>query len=195
MRRTLGLAFALSLFLVPAASADIPLPKDLKYVDPRVSFEGIDKLPDHVFFLRFLTFAGGPSGVPHTLIEVADAKPFNLNAQRRLLDFTLLAMDRKTYEAKSKDAPAAKWLTDKTEGVLKAAVPTPSTTAPASLKEVPVTPYRVTLTDGKLKVEQIAMKKTSAAPVESSSWLVGVALAISFAWLGLWFVRRGRTAV
>lgn len=193
MRRLLGLALGLCLFLVSSASADIPLPKDLKYVDPVVSFEGLDKLPDHVFFLRFLTFTGGPSGTPHKLIEVKNGRPFNLNAQRRLTDMSLLALDRKTYEAKAKDAPAAKWLTDKTEGVLKATVPTPATTAPASLKEVPVTPYRVTLTEGKLRVEQIAVKKTGAAPM-GSGWLVGVALALSFAWFGLWFVRRGRAA-
>ena len=39
MYRITTLACAAALFVVASASADIPLPKDLKYVDPRVRFE------------------------------------------------------------------------------------------------------------------------------------------------------------
>jgi hypothetical protein len=193
MRRALGLAFAFSLFLVSAASADIPLPKDIKYVDPRVKFEGVEKYSDYVFYLRFLTFTGGPANTPYTLIEVKDDKVFNLNAQRRLLNMNLLAMERKEFEKRAKEAPPSKWLTDKTEGILKATVPIPATTAPVTLKEAPVTTYSVTLTDGKLKAEMVETKKSSAAPVDpSSAWILGIVASFSLAWFGLWFVRRGR---
>ena len=70
MSRTKVLALAVGLLLVAAVRADIPLPKTHKYVDPRVRFEGIDTHADYVFYLRYLTFTGGPSGVPHTTVEV-----------------------------------------------------------------------------------------------------------------------------
>jgi hypothetical protein len=196
MGRTFTLAAVCSLLIVSAASADLPLPKDIKYVDPRVRFEGIDAHADYVFHLRFLTFVGGPNGVPYTVIEVKDAKPFNLNAQRRLINMQLLAVERKEFEKRAKDEPSLKWLTDKTEGVLAAKVVSPSTTAPISIKEVPVTTYRVTLQDGKLKVELVEDKKRGqAAPF--GSWpnvAFGVVSALSLAWFGIWFVRRGRAS-
>jgi hypothetical protein len=192
MYRTALSACAIVFMSAAVASADIPLPRDLKYVDPRVSFEGIDKQGDYVFYLRFLTFSGGPAGVPHTLIEVKDAKPFNLKAQRRLGDMTLLAMDRKEFDKRKKEDASLKWLTDKTPDVLKASVATPATTASVNIKEVPVTAYRVTLKDGKLSVEQVkAEKRSEAAPAGPLPvWGFGLVLAFSIAGLGLWFARR-----
>ncbi len=174
-----------------AVSADVPLPKDLKYIDPRVSFEGIDKQGDYVFYLRYLTFAGGPAGVPHTLVEVKDAKPFNLNAQRRLFDMSLLAMERKEFAKRKQDDASLKWLTDKTPGVLKATITPPSTTAPASVKEAPVTTYRISIKDGKLSAEVVKdAKRSDAGPLPG--WGFGLVLAFSIAGLGIWFARRGR---
>jgi hypothetical protein len=192
MRRILAIAFVLSLVLVSSASADIPLPKDQKYIDPRVKFEGTDKYPDQVFYLRFLTFTGGPANTPPTLIEVKDSNVFPLGAQRRLLNMQMLAMDRKEFDKRAKDSPPSKWLNDKAEGVLAATVPAPSTVVPASVKEAPINSYRVTLTDGKLKVELLEIKKSGAAPASNSPWALGVVVAVSFAWFGLWFARRGR---
>jgi hypothetical protein len=184
-----GLAVAASLLLVSAVRADLPLPSNLKYVDPRVRFEGIEKHKDYVFHLRFLTFVGGPANVPYRLIEVKDEKPFNLNAKRRLFNMSLLAMERKEFGKRAKDDPSLKWLTDKTEGVLAATVSPPATTAPATVKEAPVTTYRVTLQDGKLTTEMVQeTKRGAAAPV----WPLAVVSALSLAWFGIWFARRGR---
>src|ERR1700680_2278567 len=97
MVRALLVATGVGLLLIGGVRADIPLPPDIKYVDPRVSFEGVDKYPDQVFFLRYLTFTGGPGRTPYTLVEVKDTKPFNLNAQRRLINVQLLTMKRDDY--------------------------------------------------------------------------------------------------
>jgi len=192
MRRTLILAVAGSLLVTSAVLADLPLPRNLKYVDPRVSFQGIDKHPDYVFHLRFLTFQGGPGGVPHRLLEVKDSNAFNLNASRRLIDMKLLAMERKEFDKRAKNDRSLKWLTDKTEGVLSAEVAPPSTTAPASVKEAPVTSYRVLLKEGKLTVELVPDKKPGAAAPAGREpfWVAGLGLSAGLVWLGLWFARR-----
>lgn len=196
MDHKLALALAGSLLLAAVSSADVPLPKNLKYVDPRVRFEGIDKLPDQVVFLRYLTFSGGPANVPYKVVQVKDDKPFNLNAQRRLSNMQLLALDRKEFDKRAKDDPSLKWLTDKTEGVQHAAVATPSTTAPANSKEVPVTTYRVVFKDGKLAVEVVEDKKRSEAPAGLAPvWVLGIVASVSLAWFGIWFTRRGRAPV
>lgn len=192
MYRAVVFACAFAFMSAATVSADVPLPKDLKYVDPRVSFEGIDKQGDYVFYLRFLTFSGGPGNTPHTLMEVKDAKPFNLNAQRRLFDMSLLAMERKEFDKRKADDASLKWLTDKTPGVLKASITPPATTAPANIKEVPVTTYKVSLKEGKLAVEQVKDskdgKRSDAGPLPT--WGFGLVLAFSIAGLGLWFARR-----
>jgi hypothetical protein len=139
--------------------------------------------------LRFLTFTGGPARAKPTLREVKDAKPFALNAQRRIIDVTLLAMDRKEFEKRAREDSSLGWLSDKTEGVLKANINAPSTVVSADLKEAPVTTYRVTLKDGKLSAQMVRDRKTSdAGPLPM--WGFGLALTLSIASLGIWFARR-----
>src|SRR5688572_19381496 len=98
MNRRFALAAIAALGLAASARADIPLPDNLKYADPQVAFEEVGKHPEFVFYLRYLTSNGGPSGVPHRLLPVKDSKPFGLNAERRLFEMQLLAMDRKEFE-------------------------------------------------------------------------------------------------
>lgn len=192
MRLSLGLGLVLSLAFTSVASADIPLPGNLKYIDPRVQFEGIDQLPDHVVYLRFLTFTGGPGGVPHRLMPVKDSKPFALNAQRRLFDMSLVALDRKEFEKRAKEDPTLAWLTDKTEGALVAKIQAPPTTGPALLKEAPVSTYRVQLKDGKLSAEMVKAEKSGQANPSGllPLWAVGILSATGFAWFGVWMARR-----
>jgi hypothetical protein len=194
MARSYFFAVVGSVLVASSAAADVPLPKDLQYVKPRLRFEGIEAQPDYVFYLRYLTFSGGPAGVPHTLTPVKDAKVFTLDAARRLIDMKLLAMDRKAFAKRAEDDPSLKWLTDKTEGVLSAGVPTPSTTAPASLKEAPVTAYHVALKNGQLTVEMLPKtKRGETAPFgPAPGWVIGLVGAISLVWLGLWLARRNR---
>ncbi|HZZ80485.1 MAG TPA: hypothetical protein VFE62_18420 [Gemmataceae bacterium] len=181
-----------TLMMVGAVSADVPLPKDKKYIDPRVKFDGVEKYADHVFYLRFLTFTGGPARTPYTLREVKDGKPFALNAKRRIINVTLLAMNRKEFAKLSKDDASLKWLSDKTEGVVTANVIAPSTVGSADLKEAPVTTYRVELKDGKLSVEMVRdTKRSDAGPLPM--WGFGLVLALSIASLGIWFARRRST--
>jgi hypothetical protein len=188
MSRCALLAFSLVLLAASASWADLPLPKNLKYVDPRVSFEGIDKHADHVFYLRFQTFTAAPTK-DYRLIEIKDAKPFNLNAQRRLANMSLLALERKEFDKRAKDDPSLKWLTDKTDGVLLAKLDAPSTTGSVNLTEVPVTSYRVSLKEGKLSAELVKdAKRSDAGPLPI--WGFGLVLALSIAGLGIWFARR-----
>jgi hypothetical protein len=193
MRHFLAFVIVVGLAVLPAR-ADVPLPKNLRYIDPRVRFENVDAYPDHVFYLRYLTFSGGPANIPYTLVSVKNIQPFNLNAQRRLINMHLLAVERKTFEEKAKQEPDLKWLTDKTDGVLKASFNEPSTTAPANVKEAPVTNYRIQLKGGKLRVvpgEQKSRQAEPAGPLPVR--VLAVAFSVSLAWLGIWFAGRGRT--
>ncbi len=190
IRYLLALSFVLSAVL--PVYADIALPKDLKQIDPRVRFDGVEKYADHVFVLKFKTFSGGPAMTPFTTIEVKDSKDFNLKAQRRILDMHLLAVERKDYEKLKKDDSSLNWLTDKMPGVLRANVQTPSTVMSVKLKEVPITTYRVSLKDGKLSAELVSELKRSEAAPEGMlpTWTVALAFSLSLAGLGVWFVRR-----
>ena len=182
------------LVIVGVVSADVPLPKDLKYIDPWVQFDGVEKYVDHVFYLRFLTFTGAPmKKTPFTLREVKNAKPFPLFVRRHLTNMSLLAMDRKEFEKRAKEDASLKWLTDKAEGVLEAyLVDTPETAISVKQKEAPVTVYRVALKDGKLTAETVRDKKRSdAGPMPM--WGFGLVLALSIAGLGIWFARRRST--
>src|SRR5262245_50562557 len=105
MNRIGILALTLNLIAAGTSWADIPLPKDQKYIDPQVRFEGAEKHPEYVFHLRYLTFTGGPGGVPPRLVRIADAKPFPLHAERRLINMQVLAMKRDEFEKRVKSEP------------------------------------------------------------------------------------------
>ena len=186
-----GIALTLLLSLpVAALRADIPLPPNLQYVDPVVSFEGIAKLvPEYEFRLRYLTFVGGPSGVPYTYKKVSGESGFALGASRRLIDMQLLGLKRDEFQRREKEDPSLRWLNDKTPGVLAAEVQAPSTVAERG-RPSPAAEYRVSLKDGKLTVERIekAEKKAGAAS-PWSTWIAGIALSLGIAGLGLWLSR------
>src|SRR5580658_267311 len=115
MRRTLAMASAVCLLVASAGSADFPRPelKGYRFVDPRVSFEGIDKHTDYVFYLRYLTWTGkNRQGlvIPPTMILVKDSKAFSLKTEEYLTEVHLLAMDRKEFEKREKADPSLKWL-------------------------------------------------------------------------------------
>jgi len=197
MHRISGLAFAFAfaLVFVSAASADIALPKDQQQVDPKFCFEGTEKQGDTVFFLRYLTFVGSPSGVPHRLLEIKDDKAFPLGAQRRLSSLQVLALNRKEFEKRSKEDSSLKWLSDKTEGVLMVEIATPNVVFPVSQKEIPVNTYRLSIKDGKVIAEKLAdkpgVKQGDATPFNPVPlWLFGILGAASVMWFGVWFARR-----
>jgi hypothetical protein len=194
-RTGIGLTLLLGL-LADVSQADIPLPPNLQYVDPVVSFEGIAKLvPEYEFRLRYLTFVGGPNGVPYTYKKVSGDGGFALGASRRLMDMQLLGLKRDEFQRREKEDPSLRWLNDKTPGVLAAEVSSPSTVAERG-RPVPAAQYRVSLKDGKLTVERIeeAEKKAGAAS-PWATWIAGIALSLGIAGLGLWLsrgVRAGR---
>lgn len=192
MSRVILFAFTSSLIATSVAVADIPLPPNFKYVIPRVRFDGVKKHADYVFTLRFETEGRAPNSRHHGLIVVNDDTPFDFNVQR-IFGMSLLAMERKEFSKRVKEDPSLKWLTDETDGVLRASVSPPSTTGSVKDKEVPVTAYKVLLKDGKLTVElQKADKARSDAAPDSRLPQVafGIFSALSLALLGVWFVRR-----
>lgn len=190
MIRTLTLACLFGLLVTASVQADVPLDKGLKYVDPVLAFEGVEKNPDYVFFIRFKTFTGGPARVKPTLKQVKDDKPFVMGAQRRLFELNVLAVPKKLYDEKNKADATNAWLTEKTEGVLAAPFDAPSTVGKEADKEVPVTHYNVTITDGKLVVKSVK-KKADASLVPL--WLVGLVSAFSLVWFGVWMTRRSKS--
>jgi hypothetical protein len=98
----------------------------------------------------------------------------------------LLAMERKEFEKRAKEDPTLKWFTDKTGGVLRANVVSPSTVVSVLVREAPVTTYRVALQDGKLTAEMVGAKKSSSAVPP----MAGIAVALSLMSFGIWFARR-----
>lgn len=186
-----------SLLFASTSLADIPLPKDLKRIEPRVSFEGIEKYPDYVFFLRFSSSPGNPIGAPHTLLPIKNTNPFVIKPNGRLISMHLLAMDRKEYEKRAKADAGLKWLTEKAEGVLSANVSHPETVVSIKIVDVPVETYLAVIKDKKLTVQNIGKKKGSE--IVPFGWLPnlvgGIALTVSLTWMGLWLIRRNRRKV
>jgi hypothetical protein len=192
MHRRYFLAVIATLTAASAARADIPLPDHLTYVDPQVAFDGIAENPDYVFYLRYLTFNGGPGNTPHTVVEVRDSKPFVLQTERRLMGMKLLAMKRTEFAKLANGQKSLDWLTDKTEGVLAAEFDEPSTVAPKKAKKPPLSTYRVQVKNGKLEVELVArtkLEETNSGGVLQNS-MAGLALAGALASLGLLIMRR-----
>lgn len=191
----LRVMICLTIVLSAASSVrgDLPLPPNRKYIDPIVRFEGVAKLSEYTFRLRFTTFTGGPTG-DYRYLPVPDGKPFNLHASRRLADMQLLALKRDEFERREKEDSTLRWLTDETPNVLAADVPIPSTTGPIN-EPVPVTSYRVSLRDGRLTVDRLpAEKKVSVAPPRST-WIAGIALSLAVTALGYRaFHRRPRSS-
>ncbi len=196
MSRRLAFAVAVSLVVVAAVSGNAGparLPKDHKRIDPPVRFEGIEKHSEYVFHVQC-----GGAYLSYRTFQVKDAKSFPLdfpNFKDRaptISYMVLLAMKRQDFEKRAKADPKLEWLTEKTEGVLSVKLAPPSLVAPVTVKEIPVTTYRVTIKDGKLTAEKVAGAKSSAAPPASllPNWAFGLVGSASVAWLGLWFVRR-----
>jgi hypothetical protein len=192
MRRPFLLATAVCLLLAAAATADVPLPPDLKHVTPRVRFEGLDKAADYVFFLKYNSGNGNPFAAPPRYVEVKNAEPFEMGGGRRIVGVALFAVPRADAAKLREKDPTMAWLSDKTPGVLKADVQAPSTVVSVKVTEVPVTTYRVRLADDKLKVEMAPVEeKRGEAPARRLGLVVvGLSLSLSLALFGLWFVRR-----
>jgi len=186
----------LLLAAVSPALADLPLPSNLKYVTPRVRFDGIDKCTDYTFFLKYYSGPGNPYASPPCHREVKNAEVFEMTGGRRIVSVQLFAVPREEANKLRAKDPTLSWLNDKTPG-LKAGVRAPSTTAPATAREVPVTAYQVTLKGETLTAEQAKENKRSEAAPENGLrlWIIGVSLSLSLAFLGIWLVRRRDSGV
>jgi hypothetical protein len=194
MYRVMLLALAVCLVAVSAASADVPLPKDQKYVTPKVRFEGLDKQADHVFFLKWKAGNGNPNVAPTVYRAVKNGEVFEITGGRRIIGVQLFAVPKDVAAKHEKDA-TMEWL-DKEAGVLKADVVAPNTVVSVKLTEAPTTPYKVSVADGKMKVEKQAEEvKTGAAPSRMPTIVGATALSLSLALFGVWFTRRRTTVV
>src|SRR5262245_8610942 len=131
MRRLCLLALAGCLGAVAAATADVPLPSDKKYVTPRVRFLGVDQFADQAFFLKYNSGNGNPYAAPATVVEVKNAEPFEMRGGRRIVAVQLFAVARAEAARLREQDPKMAWLSDKTPGVLKADLPAPSTVVSA----------------------------------------------------------------
>src|SRR3954470_13440917 len=166
MTRSMCLVIVGSLCVVAVASANappprpFPLPKDHKYIDAPVRFEGVEKHPDYVFHLNYWAI-GTEFGNKQTIVQVKDSKAFNLKGPiNRFTEFALVATERKLFAQRDKEDRSLKWLDPETKGVLRTEITPPATTAPESVKEVPVKSYRVSFESGKLVVETDKEKKS-----------------------------------
>jgi hypothetical protein len=198
MSRQLAVSMVCSLVMAGTLWANAgppPLPKDRKVAEPPVRFEGIDAHPDYVFHLYFYG-----NFMPEARIEVKDANPFKLDFKRKdrtptVSYMAIVALRRTDFDKRKQDDPSLKWLTANptTQGALAARLTPPETTVPVTVKEIPVTTYRVTLKDGKLSAEKVEQKKSGAANPSGllPTWTIGIVSSLSIAWLGLWFARRG----
>jgi hypothetical protein len=186
MRHVILSASIAGLLFVCVVAADT-LRHGQKVIHPRVSFEGIEKYADHVFYLRFQP---NRDGGPYQTIEVKDTTPVNLHGGH-LSNMSLLAMERKEFDHRAADDPTLNWLSARTGGVMQASLTTPPTRGPDYELQVPVTVYRVTVNSGGLYVQRMPR---IASPAESPAmWIAGIVSALSLAMVGIWFARRRRT--
>lgn len=130
-----------------------------------------------------------------------DSKSFTLDfkTKNRTPDVSymaLLVMDRKVFEQRKKDDPSLKWFTAQAVGVLEAKLSPPNTTVPATVKEIPVTTYRVTLENGKLSATKEERKKGGGEePIGFlPPWVFASVGSLSIAWVGVWFAQRRNSA-
>lgn len=196
MRRKRTIAMIGHLLIAAAVSANAgpaPLPKDRKVAEPPVRFDGLEKHPDYVFHLRYHVLYSDT-----TMIEVKDANAIKLkfkwtDRSPSMTYMALLAMERKEFDRRKKEDSSLKWLEAKADGVLEVKLTPPATTVPLTVKEIPVTTYRIDLKDGKLGAEKVEDKKgdgekpTGLLPM----WTLGIISSLSITWLGIWCVRRG----
>src|SRR5689334_14933680 len=122
MHRLTLFAILLGLVTAPTALGDVrPPPVKLKYVMPRVSFQGVEKHPNLAFVLRFNSGDGNAFSGPLSTFEIKDSQPFTLTgAGKFIAGVHVLAIDRKEFDKRRADDARLTWLTDKTLGVLKA---------------------------------------------------------------------------
>jgi hypothetical protein len=189
------LALTLTLIVASAAVADVPLPPDLRYVKPRVRFQGVEKYPRLAFFLKFRTSNGNPFAAPPVYVEVKNAEPFTLEAARRISGVELFALPVEEARKRRVEDGSFKWLNPRTPGVLSATVKAPPTVSSRKDSEVPVTTYQVTINkDGKLSVESVTAERKSEAPSidRTRTLAAGVTFAVGMALFGLLFARRKR---
>jgi hypothetical protein len=183
--------------LANAGPPPSPLPTGHRVADPSVRFEGTDRHKDRVFCLVSAVAITGT-----TVTEVKGEEPikldFKLTDRKPQVYLFLVAVERAEFERRKKEDPTHAWLKplEPPAGVLKVRLTAPETTVPATVKEIPVTTYRVAIKDGKLTAERADEKP--ADPKGPSGMLpmlgFGLAVSLSLAWLGLWFARRGTPA-
>lgn len=190
-----SISFAVMLISITPVIADLPGPKGTRRVSPVVRFEGIDKHPDYVFFLRYQAH-NGPPGFSETpsLTQVKDAKPIDLLGGRFISVYEFFALPRPDFEKRDKDDPSRKWLTEKCEGALRADMRGPITEASVFDKTDPITLYRVSIRNGKLTAEMKKETKRSEAPLDAPFNMCAFASALSLALAsaGIYFARRRR---
>lgn len=191
MRTTLTVA--ITLLFGATAAADFPLPAHLKTVDRLVRFEGIEKFPEKIFYLRYSNTNGAPRQTDPPTLARAGAETIRLAPGRHMHRFEILAVDRGAFDEHEKSGDLAVWLAGSPEGILVASPPPPSDAAPISSLTPPVTTYRLSIQNGSLDVEAISPPLVERAVTGNLPIVVyGSAIALGVAAAGLWFVRRRR---
>jgi hypothetical protein len=182
-----------TLIALSTAVADLPPPPGIVEITPRLRFTGVEKYPQHVFYVSLSTSRGNPTSGTQLRFEVKNADPVTLKgSQRRVANVFLLAMDKNEFEKRKGEDASLTWLTEKATGVLSAPLEAPPTFGPKG-KEVPPTEYSVTVDGGKLTAQPAAKtKRTSELSPDPATrpWVVGIAGTLSLALFGVWFARR-----
>ncbi len=117
-----------------------------------------------MFYVQYTGGDGNPRFNPPNVLEVKNEEAFEMPTGRRITGMQLFAVPRADLVKLRKKDPLD-WLKAETPGVLSADLAPPSTTASKKSPEVPITPYRVSLEKGKLKVNNLPDEnKRGAAP-------------------------------
>lgn len=211
MDRRLMIALAIGLTSQAVARADIAYPwydrmfmEDVRMRNvktPRVRFEGIEKNTDYIFYLQYSLSYPHPHfdefyNVPHNPIEIRDEKAIELSIDDHgFASMKLIAVKRVDAARMSKDEKG--WISENTPAVLIANLETPETYVRKTLlwriTKDPITTYRIHMEGNNLSVENLSKdKKRSDARLDRlPTIMAGLAISLSMATLGLWFVRRG----
>jgi hypothetical protein len=205
MIRRIAVSFVLISFWGTDVCADGPLPSHLKRVDPRVRFQGIEDYTDYVFYLRYFNVHGNPHGTPATLVELKNSGVFSFEAGG-IYHMAVLAIPRPEFDKRRSADSSLAWLKGgplqgtRNESSWLNSVPevqyvefqSPPTLASVFVRESPLTEYRITLTDGRLDVEVLAICEPNfTPPLERWPVVVGGLFGVAaLGGAGVWFARR-----
>lgn len=173
------------------ARADIINP-DFRDVVPRMSFDGVQDHPKHVFLIHVRDKVyWGPGEFDSRVIPIPGPEVFTPGFRKTIQKVTVLAVPKAAYDVLSKEERQA--LTPESAGVLAFGIDRPQTSIGRRDPEPDTIRYRVAIADRKLVVAPVkpdAAESSDVSPDHGRRAWWAIVVAAPVVWLGLVVGRR-----